>query len=152
MSPSPLDLVVPPSPGVPTGLVIPAAELTERFSRASGPGGQGVNTTDSRVELLFDPGASGALTDDQRRRILSGLAGQLVDGELVVKASEHRAQRMNRMAARERLVSLLQRGLAPPPPPRRATKPTKGSQNRRIKAKKERGATKAGRGRVSPHD
>jgi ribosome-associated protein len=142
------DLAIPPGPGLPQGLVLPAVELVERFSRSTGPGGQSVNTTDSRVELVFDVASSTALSDPQRRRALARLAGQLVDGSVVMVASEHRSQHRNRVAARERLADLLRRALAPPPPPRRPTKPTKGSQRRRLKAKKERGATKALRGRV----
>ena len=142
------DLAVAPGPGLPQGLVLPGAELVERFSRSSGPGGQSVNTTDSRVELVFDVASSTALSDAQRRRVLTRLAGQLVDGTVVMVASEHRSQHRNRVAARERLADLLRRALAPPPPSRRPTKPTRGSQRRRLKAKKERGATKALRGRV----
>jgi len=142
------DLAVPPGPGLPQGLVLPAGELVERFSRSAGPGGQSVNTTDSRVELVFDVASSTALSDSQRRRALTRLAGQLVDGTVVMVASEHRSQHRNRVAARERLADLLRRALAPPPPSRRPTKPTRGSQRRRLKAKKERGATKALRGRV----
>ena len=142
------DLAVPPGPGLPQGLVLPAVELVERFSRSAGPGGQSVNTTDSRVELVFDVASSTALSDPQRRRALARLAGQLVDGSVVTVASEHRSQHRNRVAARERLADLLRGALAPPPPARRPTKPTKGSQRRRLKAKKERGATKALRGRV----
>jgi ribosome-associated protein len=142
------DLRIPPGPGLPQGLVLPAAELVERFSRSAGPGGQSVNTTDSRVELVFDVASSTALSDPQRRRALTRLAGQLVDGTVVTVASEHRSQHRNRVAARERLADLLRRSLAPPPPSRRPTKPTRGSQRRRLKAKKDRGATKALRGRV----
>ena len=142
------DLAVPPGPGLPKGLAVPAAELLERFSRSPGPGGQSVNTSDSRVELVFDVAASTVLTEGQRRRALGRLAGQLVDGTVVVVASEHRSQHRNRVAARERLADLLRSALAPPPPPRRATKPTKGSQRRRLEAKRQRGATKALRGRV----
>jgi ribosome-associated protein len=142
------DLAVPPGPGLPQGLVLPAAELVERFSRSAGPGGQSVNTTDSRVELVFDVATTTALSEAQRRRALARLAGQLVGGTVVTVASEHRSQHRNRVAARERLADLLRRALAPPPPSRRPTKPTRGSQRRRLKAKKERGATKALRGRV----
>ena len=130
------DLAVPPGPGLPQGLVLPAVELVERFSRSAGPGGQSVNTTDSRVELVFDVASSTALSDPQRRRALARLAGQLVDGTVVMVASEHRSQHRNRVAARERLADLLCGALAPPPPARRPTKPTKGSQRRRLKAKK----------------
>ncbi|KRB48443.1 peptide chain release factor 1 [Terrabacter sp. Root181] len=137
-------------PGLRRGLVIPAVELVERFSRSSGPGGQGVNTTDSRVELAFDPEASTALTPTQRERLVTALAGRLVAGRLTIVASEQRSQLRNRSAARERLADLLREGLAPPPPARRATKPTLGSKRRRIEGKKRRSQVKSGRGRISP--
>lgn len=142
------DLVVGPAPGVRQPLAIPASELRERFSRSSGPGGQGVNTTDSRVELRFDVATSAAFTDDQRTSLLGALATRLVGTELVVTASEHRAQRQNRAAARARLAAYLLEGLAPPPVSRRATRPTKGSQRRRLEGKRRRGETKSLRGRV----
>ncbi|MDF2091977.1 alternative ribosome rescue aminoacyl-tRNA hydrolase ArfB [Knoellia sp. 3-2P3] len=148
MSVAGVDLRVPPGPGLPQGLVIPADELVERFSRSQGPGGQGVNTTDSRVELLFDLGASTALTQTQRSRLGEALGPRLVEGRVVVTASEHRSQLRNRAAARHRLVALLREGLAPPPPPRRPTRPTRGSQRRRLEAKRLRGEVKSGRGRV----
>ena len=140
-----MDLVVPPGPGLPSGTTIPSDELTERFSRSAGPGGQSVNTTDSRVELLFDPAASTAFTEPQRRRILQALP----PGPVSVTASEHRSQLRNRNAARERLVAILREAVSPPPPPRRPTKPTKASQRRRVEAKKQRGQTKQLRGRVT---
>ena len=87
-------------------LVIPGAELSERFSRSSGPGGQGVNTTDSRVELSYDVAAS-SLPPVVRSRLLDSLAGRLVDGVLTVSASEFRTQLANRRAARERLAALV---------------------------------------------
>ena len=142
--------MIAPGPGLRRGLVIPAVELVERFSRSSGPGGQGVNTTDSRVELVFEPGTSSALTETQRERIATALAGRLVGGRITVVASEHRSQLRNRAAARERLADLLRDGLAPPPPSRRATKPTRGSQQRRIEGKKRRAKVKSGRGRIRP--
>ena len=142
------DLAVRPGPGLPSGLVIPAAELVERFSRSSGPGGQSVNTADSRVELEYDVAGSTALSQTQRDRALANLEPRLVDGKLVVDASEHRSQHRNRVAARERLAGLVRSGLAPPPAPRRPTRPTRGSQRRRLDAKKQRGQTKALRGRV----
>ncbi|HHV21208.1 MAG TPA: aminoacyl-tRNA hydrolase [Propionibacterium sp.] len=146
------DLVIRPGPGVPEGLVIPAAELEERFSRSAGPGGQGVNTTDSRVELLFEPATSTALTQTQRVRVLSALADRLVQGRVSIVASEHRAQLRNRVAARERLADLLRRALTPDPPKRRPTKPTRGSQARRLAAKKRRSEVKRGRGKVRGAD
>jgi len=142
------DLTLAPGPGIPGGLVIPASDLVERFSRSSGPGGQSVNTTDSRVELEYDVTAGTTLSDTQRRRLLKNLAARLTEGRVVVVASEHRSQHRNRVAARERLAALLREGLAPPPPTRRATRPTKGSQQRRLDAKKRRGETKSLRGRV----
>lgn len=126
-------------------LVIPAAELRERFSRSSGPGGQGVNTADSRVELSFDLAASPSVPDWLRPRMLARLRNRLTDGVVTVVASEHRAQLQNRQAARERLARLLRDAAAAPPPVRRPTKPTKGSQERRIAAKKQRSQTKRSR-------
>lgn len=125
---------------------VPAAELTERFSRASGPGGQGVNTTDSRVELLLDVAGSPSLPAHLRDRVLARLAGRLVGGVLTVVAGEHRAQLANRRAARERLVAQLRDAAAAPPAVRRPTRPTRGSQRRRLDAKKQRGQVKRGRG------
>jgi ribosome-associated protein len=139
------DLLVPPGPGLPTGTSIPAGELTERFSRSPGPGGQSVNTSDTRVEMLFDPVTSTAFTEPQLRRILKALP----PGPVSVTASEHRSQLRNRSAARERLVAILREAVAPPPPPRRPTKPSKASQRRRVEAKKQRGRTKDLRGRVT---
>lgn len=138
------DLHVPSGPGLPEGLVVPAAELVERFSRSPGPGGQSVNTTDSRVELDWDVHTSTVLNDTQRARALR----RWPEGRVSIAASEHRSQHRNRVAARERLADLLREALAPPPPPRRPTRPSRGSKERRLKAKKERGRTKALRGRV----
>jgi ribosome-associated protein len=123
-------------------LVIPGGELRERFSRSSGPGGQGVNTTDSRVELSYDVGSSPTLPDRLRERACERLEGRLVDGVLTVTASEHRAQLANREAARARLAALLRDAVAPPPPPRRATKPSRGAKERRLSEKKRRGQIK----------
>ncbi len=120
------------------GLTIPESELSWRFSRSSGPGGQGVNTADSRVELVWDVRGSGSLTPAQRERLLDRLRGRLVDGTLVIAASEHRAQLRNRDAARERLVALVAEAIRPPAAPRRATKPTRGSKERRLTAKRRR--------------
>ena len=146
-----MDLVVPPGPGMPHGLTVPAGELVERFSRSSGPGGQGVNTADSRVELELDVVGFDGFTDTQRRRVLHALDPRLVGGRLlVVAASEHRQQRRNRVAARVRMAELLREAMAPPPAPRRATRPTRGSKERRLSAKKRRGETKAGRSRPAP--
>jgi len=140
------DLRVPPGPGVPRGLRIPAAELSERFSHGSGPGGQGVNTADSRVQLSLDLAATTALTDAQRIRLLEELAPRLAGTVLTVEAAEHRAQRRNRTAARERLAALLREALVLETP-RRATRPTRGSQRRRLQAKARRSEVKQSRRR-----
>ena len=124
---------------------VPDAELQERFSRASGPGGQGVNTTDSRVELSFDVAASPSVPEHLRDRLLAALGGRLVDGVVTVVASEHRTQLANRRAARERLAALLRDAAAPPPPRRRPTRPTRGSEERRLQEKRRRSETKRGR-------
>ena len=142
------DLVVPAGPGLPDGLVIPAVELVERFSRSPGPGGQSVNTSDTRVQLEYDVASSTALNEQQRERALEQLSSRLTEGRLAVVASEHRSQHRNRTAARERLVDELRSVLAPPPPARRPTRPTRGAQRRRLDAKRQRGETKALRGRV----
>jgi ribosome-associated protein len=126
-------------------LTIPAAELSWRFSRASGPGGQGVNTTDSRVELSWDIAGSELLPASVRERALDRLGPRLVQGVLTVTASEHRSQLRNREAAAARLAGLVAGAIAPPPKARRATRPSKGSVERRIAAKKRRGETKRNR-------
>ncbi|SDF43875.1 ribosome-associated protein [Blastococcus fimeti] len=131
---------------VTASLVVPAAALSWRFSRSSGPGGQGVNTADSRVELSVAPLELPGLTDPQRNRLAQRLGDRLVDGVLTIAASEHRQQLRNRQAARERLAAVLRAALALPPPARRRTKPTRGSKERRIEAKKQRGQLKKQRG------
>jgi ribosome-associated protein len=123
-------------------LVVPASALRWRFSRSSGPGGQGVNTADSRVELSVAPLELVGLTEAQRNRLAARLGSRLVDGVLTIAASEHRQQLRNREAARRRLAAVLRAGLAPAPAVRRRTKPTRGSQERRIQAKKQRGELK----------
>ncbi|HEY3530766.1 MAG TPA: alternative ribosome rescue aminoacyl-tRNA hydrolase ArfB [Nocardioides sp.] len=127
-------------------IVVPEGELAERFSRSSGPGGQGVNTTDSRVELSYDVLRSPSLPETTRARMLARLAGRLVDGVVTVSASEHRAQLANRRAARERLTALLTEAAAPPPRKRRPTKPSRAANQRRLDEKKHRAETKRRRG------
>jgi ribosome-associated protein len=119
-------------------VIVPSGELRWRFSHSSGPGGQSVNTSDTRVELSLDVAATTALTDAQRQRALTRLAGRLVDGVLTVTASEHRSQLRNRVAAETRLAELLRTAITPPPPPRRRTSPTKASVRRRLDAKRRR--------------
>jgi ribosome-associated protein len=126
-------------------LTVRESEPKERFSRSSGPGGQGVNTADSRVELSYDVANAGGIGPTIRARLLERLATRLVDGVLTIAAGEHRTQLANRRAARERLVEVLREAAAPPPRPRRPTKPTKGSKERRLARKKRRGRTKQDR-------
>lgn len=123
-------------------VVIPEAELSWRFSRSSGPGGQGVNTTDSRVELSYDVERSTALPPALRARALERLGSRLVDGVLTIVASEYRSQLRNREAAMRRLVEELSTAMAPPPRPRRPTRATRASVDRRIAAKKRRSEVK----------
>ena len=133
-------------------VVIPAHELTWKFSRSSGPGGQSVNTTDSRVQLVFDVSNSPSIPDYLRQRALERLDGRLVEGCLVVAASEHRSQFQNRRAAERRLADTLREALAPPPRARRPTKPSRAANDRRIKEKKSRGMTKRLRGGAGRDD
>ena len=134
-----------PMPGplrVTRSVVISERELTWRFSRSSGPGGQSVNTADSRVELSLDVARTSALGPVQRARVLERLSRRLVDGVLTVRASDHRSQLRNREAALERMAKILADALAPPPPRRRPTKPRRGAVERRLAAKKRRSRTK----------
>ena len=126
-------------------LVIPAAELHERFSRSSGPGGQSVNTADSRVELSFDVEHSPALPAWAQARALERLAGRLSGGVLTVTASEQRSQLANRQAARARLAALLRDATAPPQRPRVPTRPGRAANERRLEAKRSRAAIKRAR-------
>jgi ribosome-associated protein len=142
-------LRIAPQRGLPRGLDIPGDELDERFSRSSGPGGQGVNTTDSRVELSWSVTGSGVLTDEQRAMLLARLAGRLVDGALTIAASEYRSQLRNRLAARDRLATTIGDALTPTTP-RRPTRPSRGAKQRRLDAKHHRTKIKAGRAPVEP--
>jgi ribosome-associated protein len=127
-------------------LVIPAGELRERFSRSSGPGGQSVNTADTRVELSFDVAHSAALPEYARARALERLSGRLSDdGVLTVVASEQRSQLLNRRAARGRLAAQLREAIAPPPRQRVPTRPGRAAKERRIAEKRQRGAVKRNR-------
>jgi ribosome-associated protein len=123
-------------------VVIPESELRWRFSRSSGPGGQSVNTTDSRVELSFDLAHTTALGPILRARALERLAHRLNDGVLTVVASEHKSQWRNREAARARLAALLRDAITPPPRRRRPTKPSGASVQRRLDAKRRRSNVK----------
>jgi ribosome-associated protein len=144
------DLFVRPARGLPAGLLIPAAEIEERFSRSSGPGGQSVNTTDSRVELSWNIETSVALNELQRERLRSRLANRIVAGVLTISAAEHRSQLQNRGAARTRLVHLVADALEPPSAPRRTTRPSRTARARRVDEKRRRGEVKALRRRPPP--
>jgi len=134
------------------GVVVPASELTWRFSRSSGPGGQGVNTTDSRVELLLDISTTTALGPTLRARALQRLGHRLVDGTLRITAQEERSQLRNRELARQRMAATLAEAITPPPRARRATKPSKSSVERRISSKKRRSEVKQQRREPTPRD
>jgi ribosome-associated protein len=124
------------------GITIPPDELSWRFSRSQGPGGQSVNTTDSQAELSFDLAATTALPPVLKERALRALARRLSAGVITVAASEYRSQLRNREAAADRLSALLTEATAPPPKPRRPTRPTRGSVERRLADKQRRAQTK----------
>ena len=124
---------------------LPDRELTWRFSRSSGPGGQHVNTSDTRVELSWTPTASDALTDAQKHVVAHQLRHRLVDGTITVVSSQYRSQHRNREAAKARLEHLVSAALVPRKQ-RRATKPSRASVERRLASMKRRSQTKRDRG------
>ncbi|MBA9003119.1 MULTISPECIES: alternative ribosome rescue aminoacyl-tRNA hydrolase ArfB [Thermomonospora] len=126
-------------------VTIPESELRWRFSRSSGPGGQHVNTSATAAELSFDVAGSPSLPESYRRRALERLAGRLTGGVLTIRAEEHRSQQRNRDAARERLAMLLHEATAPPPKPRRPTKPSRRVHERRLQNKRHRSELKRSR-------
>jgi len=136
-----MDLEVSPA------LTIPAAELQWKFSRSSGPGGQHVNTSDSRVQLSWNVDESTSVSDGQRDILLARLGGRLVAGAITVTVAEQRSQLRNREVALEKLGNIVRGALAPPAALRRATKPTRGSARRHLAAKKRRSETKQQRQR-----
>ena len=124
------------------GITIPPEELSWRFSRSTGPGGQSVNTTDSRAELSFNIAESAALPPALKQRALGALEGRLTDGVITVTSAENRSQLRNREAAAARLSALLTEATSPPPRPRRPPRPTRGSKERRLAAKQRRSQIK----------
>lgn len=124
------------------GITIPAEELTWRFSRSPGPGGQAVNTADTRAELSFDLSGSSALPPALKLRALAALEGRLADGVVTVAASEYRSQLRNREAAAARMAELLTEATAPPARPRRPTRPSRAAVERRLADKQRRAQTK----------
>src|ERR1700752_1679680 len=127
------------------GIMIPPDELSWRFSRSSGPGGQSVNTTDSQAELSFDLAGTAALPPVLRDRALAALSGRLSRGVITVTASEYKSQLRNREAAAARLTALLTEATAPPRPTRRPTRPTRSSVERRLADKQRRSRLKRSR-------
>ena len=132
---------------VSAALSIPDSELRWKFSRSSGPGGQHVNTSDSRVQLTWSVVESGVLSDEQRDLLLTKLGRRLVNGAITVTVSTQRSQWRNRETALVTLAVLVREALAPPGPLRRATRPTRGSARRHLAAKKRRSETKQQRQR-----
>jgi ribosome-associated protein len=124
------------------GIVIPPEELSWRFSRSTGPGGQSVNTTDSRAELSFNVAESAALPPLLKERALRALEGRLAGGMITVTAAENRSQLRNREAAAARMSALLTEATAAPPRARRPTRPTRASKERRLAAKQRRSQVK----------
>jgi ribosome-associated protein len=133
-------------------VVIPEHELQWRFSRSGGAGGQHVNTSSTRVELVFDLVNTSAIGSMLKERAIERLVNQLIDGCIVVVASERRSQFQNRLVARERLADLLRAALAPPPRKRRPTRPSLSAKKERVDTKKRRGEIKKGRGRPGTDD
>jgi ribosome-associated protein len=128
-------------------LSLPDTELTERFLRADGPGGQHVNRTESAVELRFDVTSSPSLPEEVRARLLSRRDRRMTDdGVLVIQARRFREQARNREDARERLVELIRTALVAPKK-RLATRPTRASKERRLVGKQQRGKLKQARSR-----
>ena len=133
-------------------LALPETELTERFLRADGPGGQHVNRTESAVELRFDVAGSPSLPDDVRARLLARRDRRMTDaGLLVIQARRFRDQARNRDDARARLAEIV-RGALVPPKKRVATRPTRASQERRLAGKQQRGRVTQARSRNWGHE
>jgi ribosome-associated protein len=126
-----------------SNIELPEEELAFRFSRSSGPGGQNVNTRDTKVEVIFDVAQSLSLTEGQRELAMERLGGRLDDeGKLHVVASEARTQGQNRALAVRRLREILSDAMRPPPAPRRPTRPSANAEKRRLAAKRARGELK----------
>ena len=133
-------------------VTIPGGELELTASRSSGPGGQHVNTTDSRIQVRWNVAGSAALGPIQRSRLLAALASRLTtDGELIIACETHRSQRRNREEALQRLAALVREALIPPKP-RKKTRPTAASRRKRLEEKKKQAQRKQDRGKGFPED
>lgn len=134
-------------------ILIPEDEISERFIRSAGPGGQNVNKVSTAVELRFDVRRSPSLPNDVAVRLMK-LAGRRLtqDGVLVLSVMTHRSQERNRAEALQRLVELIRKAAEPPPPPRKRTRPTLASKVRRLEGKVRRGGVKSLRGRIRGED
>jgi ribosome-associated protein len=134
-------------------ILIPEEEISEKFIRAAGPGGQNVNKVSTAVELRFDVRRSPSLPNDVALRLMK-LAGRRLtqDGVLVLSVMTHRSQERNRAEALQRLVDLIRKAAEPPPPPRKRTRPTLASKVRRVEGKVRRGGVKSLRGKVRGED
>ena len=127
------------------GLTIPSRELTWTFSRSRGSGGQNVNKVETAVELSWELNNSTVIGPFKKRRLAKVYQSRIVNDVLRISVSEQRTQLHNRQIALKRLAALIREGLQPPPPTRKATKPTRSSQRRRVEIKKQRGAIKQSR-------
>ena len=129
-------------------IFIPESELGFTYARSSGPGGQHVNTSATKAVLRWNPGASGALPETVRSRVLARLGGRLTgEGDLVLQSDRFRSRERNRADCLERLRELVGRAMIPPKP-RKKTKPTRASKRRREETKRKRSETKRSRGKV----
>ncbi len=128
-----------------TKLEIPANEIKWRFSRSSGAGGQNVNKTESRAEIVFNVSESKTLTPYQKHRISRQDEVKLINGSICITVQDKRTQYQNRQLALSRLTSTLRELLKPPPKKRRETMPTHSSHKRRVESKKKRGEIKRSR-------
>ena len=133
-------------------LSIPINEIQWRFSRSSGPGGQNINKTESKVEIIFNIKKSKALNFSQKNLLLEKLKNKIVNGYISIKVQEKRSQLKNRELAIQRLISLLKEIIMKEEKIRKISRPTKSSQKRRVESKKKRGELKKNRNKKLEED